>query len=294
MARAGVWENRRGLIAAGLLTLGSGIGFVAVYVLTVRTTPGREFGDASLRGALLTHAGAARAVDGVLGIVSATTLLAGLTTVALIALVRLRRVPGLAAVGLIVAANAGTWLLKTQLLSRPDLGLSEITPATHNSLPSGHTTAVFSVVVALMIVVPLRLRRPVALTGGGLAMLTALATMSAGWHRAGDSLAAFLNVGFWAGVAGVVMVLAAGDAPSAKPVSTLEGHSRQPLVRTVLGLTGVGLVLVLALAVVEPLRASSVGAVAAFLAGGLLILVVGISVLAAELSSSTAVRSPNE
>ena len=84
------------------------MGFLIVYVVTVRTTPGREFGDATLRGALLTQAGLARAVDGVLGIVSVGTLLAGLTTVVLIALVRLRRVPGLAAAGLLVAANGAT------------------------------------------------------------------------------------------------------------------------------------------------------------------------------------------
>lgn len=66
--------------------VGSAAGFIAVYLVTVRTTPGREFGDASLRGALLIHDGAARAVDRVLGVASVATLLAGL---ALIALARL-------------------------------------------------------------------------------------------------------------------------------------------------------------------------------------------------------------
>jgi len=83
------------------------------------------------------------------------------------------------------------------LLTRPDLGLREITPATHNSLPSGHTTAVSSVVVALLVVTPARGRPLVAVTGGAAAVVTALATMSAGWHRAGDSIAAFRVVGAW-------------------------------------------------------------------------------------------------
>ncbi len=283
MARPRLWQNRRGLGVATLLATGSGAGFLAVYLLTVRTTPGREVGDASLRGALLTHAGAASAVDGVLGIVSAATLLAGLATIALIALVRLRRVSGLAAAGLLVAANGATRLLKTHLLSRPDLGLSEVTPATHNSLPSGHTTAVFSVVVALMIVVPVALRLPTAVVGGAFAVLTALATMSAGWHRAGDSIAAFFNVGFWAGVAGVAMVLAAGKAPPEDPAPTVAGPWRRRLGRTVLVAAGAGLLLVLTLAISEPLRNSAEGALVAFVAGGLLILAAAMSVLVAEL-----------
>lgn len=119
----------------------------------------------------------------------------GVAAIALIALVRLRRMAGVTAVGLLVAANASIWLLKTHLPTRPDLGLREITPVTRNSLPSGHTTAVFSVVVALLIVLPGRGRRLIVLAGGAAAVVTALATMSAGWHRAGDSIAAFSWLG---------------------------------------------------------------------------------------------------
>lgn len=91
------------MTAASLLTVGSVLGFVVVYALTVRTTPGRQFGDASLRGALVTNASA---VDAVLSAVSVAALVGGVAAIALIALLRLRRVPGVAAVGLVVAANA--------------------------------------------------------------------------------------------------------------------------------------------------------------------------------------------
>ncbi len=274
---------RGNLTAAVLLAVGSAVGFLAVYLVTVRTTPGREFGDASLRGALLIQDGVARTVDSALGVVSAATLLAGLALIVLIALVRLRRVSGLTAAALLVTANGATWLLKTQLLSRPDLGLSEVTPATHNSLPSGHTTAVFSVAVALMIVVPARLRRPLGLVGGVFAVLIALATMSAGWHRAGDSIAAFLNVGFWAGVASGVMVLAAGDAPPDPAPPPLAPQWRRLLISTFLIATVVGLLLVLALVAISSLRSSPPGAAMAFLAGGLLILAAAVSVMVAHL-----------
>ncbi len=278
-----VWAARGQLVPAVLLAVGSAAAFLADYLVTVRTTQGREFGDASLRGALLIEDGVAPAVDAVLGVVSVATLLGGLALIAMIALVRLRRIAGLAAVGLLVAANGATWLLKTQLLSRPDLGLSEVTPATHNSLPSGHTTAVFSVVVALMIVAPVRMRRPLALVGGGIAVLTGVATMTAGWHRAGDSIAAFLNVGFWAGVASVVMVLWAGATSPESAARPLSPPWRRRLMLTVLASTGASVCLVLALVVATSLRFSSAGAAMAFLAGGLLILSAAASVLVAHL-----------
>ncbi len=283
MSRRQVWDNKTGLAAPGTMIVLCGVGFFVVYALTVHTTSGRQFGDASLRGAVLTHAELAKAVDGILGVVSVAALLAGATTVALIALARLRRVPGMAAVGLLVAANASTWLLKTQLLSRPDLGLSELTPATHNSLPSGHTTAVFSVVIALMVVVPPRGRRLVALVGGSCSVLTALATMSAGWHRAGDSIAAFLMVGVWAGIVGIVTVLI--TAGTSEPIGSFgtHGRSRRWLVVAALGSAGLGLAAGFGLVLVGPLRSSPVGALAAFLAGGLLIVAVATLVLVAEL-----------
>ena len=277
-------DSRTALAAPAALSLLCGLGFAIVYVLTVRTTPGREFGDASLRGALFTHSGISSAVDTVLAVVSVATLLAATLAVALIALIRLRRLPGLVAVGVLVAANASTWLLKTQLLSRPDLGLRELTPATHNSLPSGHTTAVFSAVIALLIVVPRRGRRPVAIVGGVGAVMIALATMSAGWHRAGDSIAAFLLVGAWAGIAATVTVLSTDHAP-ARAAAALRGRTATPwLIVMTAGSLGVGCCLALGLVLIKPLRTSTVGAVAAFLAGAVLIIAAATTVLLAELA----------
>lgn len=277
-----VWDRRAAVSVPGTLTAASVLGFVLVYALTVRTTPGRQFGDASLRGALVTNSRLVYAVDAVLGAVSVAMLLAGVAVIALIALLRLRRVAGVAAVGLLVAANASTWLLKTHLLTRPDLGLREITPATHNSLPSGHTTAVFSVVVALLIVVPARWRRPVAITGGAGAVVMALATMSAGWHRAGDSIAAFLVVGGWAGIAGIVSVLAS-DRPSSVDPAVRRGGQAPRLIAVTFGSATLGFCLALGLVLIPPLRASTFGAVSAFVAGGVLMVAAVTAVLVAEL-----------
>ncbi|WP_432476574.1 phosphatase PAP2 family protein [Nocardioides sp. GXQ0305] len=190
---------------------------------------------------------------------------------AAVALVRLERLVGLAAVGLAVAANATTWLLKATL-PRPDLGVEEITPATLNSMPSGHSTAVFSAVAALLFVLPRRWRRPAALTGGAASVLVALATMSAGWHRAGDSMAGFFVVGFWSAFsAGVVVALEPPDRMVAVSATRVElQEMRWPAVAA-LAAGIVGLTFALSLDAMPSLQTTAAGAGAALVAAALLL-----------------------
>ena len=244
--------------------------FVVIYVFTVRTLPGRAISDASLRGALLTNGLLSRVVSPVLNVVSVASLLGAMAVVALVALARSARLLGMVAVGVVVAANVSALVLKRVLLSRPEFGLKEVAPSTLNSLPSGHSTAALSAVVALLLVVPARLRWPTAAVGGAYASFTGVATMSAGWHRAGDSLAAYVLVGFWAATAGVVLLLGPDDR---KTVGGSPGRSR--LARWwgagSVGLVGLGGAIALLLAVIDPLRDSVLGPPTAFMAGGLLI-----------------------
>jgi membrane-associated phospholipid phosphatase len=195
--------------------------FVLVYAATVRTKAGRRLGDLALRGAMRTHSQLSDQVDRILDVVSVAMLLGAVAVIAVIALARLRRSTGLAAIGLLAGANLSTKLLKDYVLTRPDLGLSEVSPATWNSMPSGHTTAAFSVVAGVLFVVPVRLRGPLAVGGIAYATATALATMSSGWHRAGDSVAAFLVVGVWMALAtGAILI---GHGPVSRPVGSA-GH----------------------------------------------------------------------
>ncbi len=263
-------HRRRAIIAGSGLSVASGSGLWLVYVVTVRTAPGRQFGDASLRGASLTSRGLAAPVDAILSVVSIASLTAGIAGIALIALSRLERQWGLLAVSLVAAANATTWVLKNHVLSRPDLGFAEVTPSTLNSLPSGHVTAVFSVVVAVLFVVPTHWRRVAATAGGVWAGLTGLAVLSAGWHRAGDAVAAFLVVGTWAGFAAVI----AGARLTGPLVPEIrDGGSRRRhrawVLRAVAGI--LSLLLAVALVLLPALRETAAGEVSAFVLAGLLV-----------------------
>lgn len=255
---------RRRLAALCGAVVGYAVLLGLVYWVAVRTVNGREFGDAALRGGLLTRSAVTDTVDAVLDVVSVAMLLGALAVVATIALLRLARVPGLAALGLMVGANGTTWLLKEHLLTRPDLGLAEYTPATLNSLPSGHTTAAFSAVAAVVFVLPHRLRLPVAVAGGVASVLAAMATLFAGWHRPSDSVAAFLVVGAWTAAAAAAVV-AFGTPPTGEP-DPPSSRARWFL-PTAVGTLVLGLGLALVLDAASGVRDAALGQAVAVLAG---------------------------
>lgn len=248
-------------------------GFVLVYRATVLTVPGRVLGDAALRGADLGTSPVAGKVADVLDVVTVTSMIAAVAVVAVIALMRMQRTVGLAAVGLLVMASVVSRVLKAYLLTRPDLGLVESTPATLNSMPSGHTTAAFSIGVALLLVVPSALRPAAAALGFALSCAVAIAAMSAGWHRAGDSLASlFLVTACTAAIGLIVLVVdrAAVDEPDVTPAAH-RSRLRRWLGLAIGGLLILAVVLVAVLAAGSTLRDSAIGAPAAFVAAGLLL-----------------------
>ena len=190
----------RGAAAGGVAAL------AALDWAAVHTVPGRLVDGRSLRGALLTESRAASLLERVLDLISVTALLCAVCGILLVALVRQRREAGLAALAVLAGANVTTQVLKQWLLVRPDLGLDERTPATLNSLPSGHVTVALSVVVAVVLVAPARARSAAAAVGLGFTTAVTMAVMSSGWHRASDAVAACLVVGVWAAL--VLLVLA--------------------------------------------------------------------------------------
>ena len=237
-----------------------------VYYVSVHTVRGRLVSDASLRGAISSGQSVQDTVDAILDIVSVGSLLGAVAVVAVIALLQLDRVRGLASIAVLVTANVLTWLLKEHLITRPDLGLDEVAPSTLNSLPSGHTTAAFSAVAALLIVLPAAVRVPVALLGGSFATVTALATMFAGWHRAADAMAAFLVVGVCTMASIAVVVVLDSPRPRASARVGLGWWVALSVGALILGGT-----LSLGLSALGSIRDTLLGSLLAFLSAGLLI-----------------------
>ena len=165
----------------------SGLGFVVVYLLCVRTQLGQLVDEeAMLR--LSTAAGSVRWAQLVGALVSAPSLLAVTAGLLLVtALLRGRRT------ALVSAGAAATILVAAQLLKllldRPSL-LSE---AMSNSFPSGHTAAVAGVAAVLVIAVPVGWRWvPTILVAVPAVSVMGLATIVLQWHRPSDVLGSAL------------------------------------------------------------------------------------------------------
>jgi membrane-associated phospholipid phosphatase len=207
---------------------------VALWWYFVRTEAGQVLDTIALAGNSIGQDRVDGLANTVLNAVSLTSLAVATLTVAVVALARGRLLLTLVATAFVVGANLTTQVLKHGLY-RPDFGVDPERASAGNSFPSGHATVAMSVVVALVLVLPPRVRGVAAVAGAVYATVAGVATMSLGWHRPSDVAGAVLIVGGWAAAAGLLLVLAQGrDAY----VRTGDAHR---LAATVLMVTGLAL-----------------------------------------------------
>ena len=205
-------SRSRGLTASWLLglTLAHVGALVLVWWMFIRTRHGQLLDTVAFSGNVLGQTHVHGLVTRVLDVISVLSLAVATGIIGFIALARRRVMLAMVATLLVAGANLTTQALKHALIHRPDLGIDSDVVGI-NSLPSGHTTVAASVAVALVLVLPPRLRGTTALLGAGYAALTAVATLSAGWHRPSNAVAALIIVGGWAAGGGLLLVLAQDD-----------------------------------------------------------------------------------
>lgn len=274
---------------AGWLTLalvGQLAAFEVVRRLFVDTPTGQRLDTIALAGNSIGQGHVAGLVNSVLNTVSVLSVLVAIVVIGFIALMRGRVLLAAVATGLIVGANLTTQLLKV-LIERPEFGVDPDRAAAGNSLPSGHTTVTASVMLALVLVLPAALRGPAAVIGAGVAGLTGVATLSAGWHRPSDAVASLLLVGAWAALAGLVLVTARPEAPDPVPPRR-HRWSLLTLVTVAVGLlavAGVGLVFTAQVNEIPPEMLSQARLLAAYGGGAAGIAGVAAAVMAGMLVS---------
>lgn len=214
------------------------LALVAVlYVIAVHTSQGQRIDDAAVDGRTL-RPSVLQATDRVLNTISVASLALGGLAVMLVALVRERLHLALAAGVVIVGANVTTQILKTGILDRPDLVGPTDPIGVMNSFPSGHSTVAMSLAVALVLVVPTAARVLAAGWGIVYATLVGAGTVTAGWHRPSDVVAAYLIVMAWAGISVAVLISREGAVPD--PGSRSRSAARAPSASPFLVGTGVG------------------------------------------------------
>lgn len=117
---------------------------------------------------------------------------------AAIALARGRPRMALVVVALLGLTSVSSQLLKA-LLAYPraegQIAEAHVAPA---AFPSGHATAAMTLAIALVIVMPARLRAPAAIVGSALALGVSFSIVSLGWHLPSDAVGGFLLATGWA------------------------------------------------------------------------------------------------
>lgn len=208
---------------------------LVIWRLALHTLSGQWLDTVALTGNQIGQDRIDGPVDRVLNAVSVVSLVAATAAIGFIALLRRRIALAVTATLLIVGANVTTQLLKYGL-DRPDFGIDPERTAAGNSLPSGHACVAASVAVALVLVLPRKVRVVGAFVGTGYAALNGVATLSAGWHRPSDAVAAFLVVGVWAALGGLLLLVTQREQAQVEPA---DAHRTATLVLGILGLVGV-------------------------------------------------------
>ena len=115
-----------------------------------------------------------------------------------VALARGRPRMSLLVITLLGLTSVSSQLLKA-LLAYPraegQIAEAHVAPA---AFPSGHATAAMTLAIALVVVVPARLRPAAAVVGAALALGVSFSIVSLGWHLPSDVLAGFLLATGWA------------------------------------------------------------------------------------------------
>ncbi|KAB1935887.1 phosphatase PAP2 family protein [Micromonospora sp. ALFpr18c] len=199
-----------------VLALVQAAAFLAVWRVAVHTGIGQWVDTVALTGNRIGQDRIDGPVDRILNAMSVVSLLAATAVIGFIALIRGRIALAITATLLIAGANVSSQLLKYGL-NRPDYGLDPERAAVGNSLPSGHTAVAASVAVALVLVLPRKVRAVGAFLGAGYAAVAGVATLSAGWHRPSDAVAAYLLVGVWAALAGLLLLITQREQAEVAP-----------------------------------------------------------------------------
>lgn len=194
-----------------LLAIGSAALVVLFWAGTTQTVVGQRIADLILYGRVaadLAVLGAATEALAAVSLAFVATAALGTVTLALA-----RGGFGLATAVVVLLAGANLTAQGLELLlERPNL-LGDVAYATGNSFPSGHVTLASSLCLACILVVPRRIRTPVAGVAATLIAVVGVSTIIAGWHRLADVEGGMLISLAWASLATAILVRAQGWIP---------------------------------------------------------------------------------
>lgn len=124
----------------------------------------------------------------------------GVVAVALAVYALVRGRPRSAALVIVLLAltSISSQVLKALLAYPRPEGLEGIAYVAAEAFPSGHATSTMSLAIALVIVVPKRLRPLAAVVGAGFSLAVSFSIVASGWHFPSDVVGGYLVASFWA------------------------------------------------------------------------------------------------
>jgi membrane-associated phospholipid phosphatase len=185
------------VLRASVLSGLSAVGLASTYFVAVRTVRGQFLDLLALSGQKVEPQRLVSSAGTLLGTISVASVAAAFVGVVAVGLLRNRRRVGLIVAGILFGAVSTTEVLKRVILTRPELvRLSDLDVAV-NTLPSGHSTAAMSVVIAVILLVPKRFQFLASIFGAPYAVGIGIATVVVHWHRPSDVVAAWFVVAGW-------------------------------------------------------------------------------------------------
>ena len=191
-----------GLVTALLLIM------AGTYLVLVRTVAGRQFDLDAYYGQIASARSVARYESLSLDLLTPLTMLLALLVLVVVAWRR-----GIPIVGVIAAcAVMGAWV-SAELIKHfgpwhQVLPAEQFLPAGLKGLtmPSGHTTAITALSLAVVTLLPSRWRGWGGVVAGVASASVACAVITAGWHRPSDAIGGLCWGGAWLGVACLLLI----------------------------------------------------------------------------------------
>lgn len=198
------------------LTAAGAIGFIALYVIFVRSPIGQRWDDRALLGGQLATLEARQALTAALHGIRISTIILMIGLIVLIGMVRKHVPAALTTVVALGGAIVSAEVLK-RVLPRRDLA-PELNAYVDNgnidTYPSGHSTIAMAFALGLLVVASPRYRSAVATFGMLWAAAIPMAALAAGWHRPSDVLGGMALALMWLAAAGAIVVMRYPDSAS--------------------------------------------------------------------------------
>jgi len=167
--------------------------FVALFLVAYLWPEARAVDAAALEGFVgLQRPTVDRVSSLVVSVGDPGPVLLGAVLLAAVALIRKRPRSALFALGLIAVTSVSGQLLKALLAYPRAEGRIEGADISDLAFPSGHTTATMSLAIALVVVMPARLRVLTALVGGGAVLAMSYSLVANGSHFPSDVVGGYL------------------------------------------------------------------------------------------------------